>query len=46
LTLHDPLLGELILVPADACQLSPATLLVPAQRRKKPGVLRVTIPAV
>ena len=45
-TLHDPLLGELILVPADACQLSPATLLVPAQRRKKPGVLRVTIPAV
>ncbi|MFZ9938684.1 MAG: hypothetical protein ACO3GN_00145 [Bacteroidia bacterium] len=40
--LRDPVLDELTLVPADACQLSPSTLLIPAQRRKKTGVLRIT----
>jgi|GEM_PF-855637 len=41
--LRDPVLDELMLIPVDACQLSPETLLIPAQRRKKPGVLRVSL---
>jgi hypothetical protein len=41
--LRDPILDELMLIPADACQISPLTLLIPAQRRKKTGVLRLTL---
>jgi len=41
--LRDPILDELMLIPADACQISPLTLLIPAQRRKKSGVLRLTL---
>jgi len=41
-TYQDPVLDELTLIPADACQLSPSTLLIPAQRRKKHGVLMLS----
>jgi hypothetical protein len=41
-TYRDPVLDELILNPADACQLSPSILLISAQRRKISGVLCLT----
>lgn len=42
-TTRGAVLDGLMLVPVDACQISPATLLIPGQKSKKFGVLRLTL---